>query len=583
MAMTRIAGGGRSALCASPTACARKASFYVWFLGARESPGVRGSGVVAPALVALLAQERDLEPLKVTLQVSDKGLKMIQVAPRRVGASSAETIKHFVPRHAVTYVAQQVAPDDDVVACVLLVHSAGGGGGGGGTGSGSAAGGNGSSGGGGSGGGGGNGGVASRAGGVLYVHAFRCDCADTAAYLAEQLQKGEEENKALESANFPPKALVDLPETHARILELESQFCDDPGSYSSATPSPQYLWSDGGGAAGENGPHRRSGGGGGGGKVTRPSGSSDQSSDGSSAQRDQISSLYDSLAAELREKLGAGRRGRWKRDRDHDGGGGGGGSNGGVGGGGGGGGGVGGVPAPLLFPPRDYNTVLRSCGKLDGIEERASRNLQDLMLSRTHSSALEQDSSGIGSDDAADSSPLATPERPSPTSHGGGGGGNGNSGQLSIAPADIGGHHTTNKTSHGGHPHSHQQQQQHVAAVTTTTAAATAMPTNNRTTDVRRNKSLLRLRDFGQRDEEEESLGAKHGHYGYVLVNVVVVDQSSDNLMMSSKHKVNNNKIPANKLLAPDSPSTTATSSHSTSSNNNNNNDIMINNKQSPI
>lgn len=58
----------------------QKASYYVWFLGAQEAKGLRGSKVLLPAIPKLLDRARIQEPLKVTLQISHKGLKIIQVS-----------------------------------------------------------------------------------------------------------------------------------------------------------------------------------------------------------------------------------------------------------------------------------------------------------------------------------------------------------------------------------------------------------------------------------------------------------------------------------------------------------------------
>lgn len=58
----------------------QKASYYVWFLGAQEARGLRGSRVLLPAIPRLVERSNEQEPLKVTLQVSHKGLKIIQVS-----------------------------------------------------------------------------------------------------------------------------------------------------------------------------------------------------------------------------------------------------------------------------------------------------------------------------------------------------------------------------------------------------------------------------------------------------------------------------------------------------------------------
>lgn len=48
----------------------KKQSFYVWFLGAQECRGLRDEHFVRPVLTYLLDREKEIEPTKVTLQVS---------------------------------------------------------------------------------------------------------------------------------------------------------------------------------------------------------------------------------------------------------------------------------------------------------------------------------------------------------------------------------------------------------------------------------------------------------------------------------------------------------------------------------
>lgn len=57
----------------------QKASYYVWFLGAEEAKGLRGHRVINSVLPYLIDRSRTQEPIKVTLQVSHKGIKIIQV------------------------------------------------------------------------------------------------------------------------------------------------------------------------------------------------------------------------------------------------------------------------------------------------------------------------------------------------------------------------------------------------------------------------------------------------------------------------------------------------------------------------
>ena len=63
----------------------KKSSYYVWFLGAKESRGLRGEEYIGPVVKHLVNREKDQEPIKVTLQVSNKGLKIVQnIQPKRV-------------------------------------------------------------------------------------------------------------------------------------------------------------------------------------------------------------------------------------------------------------------------------------------------------------------------------------------------------------------------------------------------------------------------------------------------------------------------------------------------------------------
>ncbi|KAI8128244.1 hypothetical protein FF38_08582 [Lucilia cuprina] len=114
----------------------QKASYYVWFLGAEEAKGLRGHRVINSVLPYLIDRSRTQEPIKVTLQVSHKGIKIIQ------GSS-----KHFIPHSAITSSVQT----DDIVACVLLLYN-----------------------------------PVTKC--PLHVHAYRCDSETTAEALNQQLQ-----------------------------------------------------------------------------------------------------------------------------------------------------------------------------------------------------------------------------------------------------------------------------------------------------------------------------------------------------------------------------------------------------------
>jgi len=276
----------------------KKSSYYVWFLGAKESKGLRGEEYIVPVVHYLTSKEKEQPPIKVTLQLSNKGLKIIQnVAGKRIHDQFRENVKHFIPHHAITCTVR----DEDVVSCILLIYN-----------------------------------PATAC--PVHVHSYRCDSPETAQMLHEQLQ-----------------ILVDRPENQKKFLEIESRLAEKgllQRNTSSAGSS--KLGSDG-----------RS--------VGRGSDSGAGSDKGSQLNpSEKIATMYDSLAAELREKLGA--------------------------------------KQPLLLPPRDYDTVNRSKGNIIGIDERKSLNPKvvgnaEVGLSRNvgHHESERGDSSakssGIGSDE----------------------------------------------------------------------------------------------------------------------------------------------------------------------------------------
>lgn len=149
----------------------KKQSYYVWFLGAKESKGLRGEEYIRPVLRHLVDKERELEPMKVTLQVSTKGIKIIQNVPRKNGKGSTKTeqIKHFIPHHAITCVMQESKPNDDVVCCILLIYN-----------------------------------PLTKC--PVHVHAYRCDSVETASTLRSQLQ-----------------ILIDRPENQKKFREIENR------------------------------------------------------------------------------------------------------------------------------------------------------------------------------------------------------------------------------------------------------------------------------------------------------------------------------------------------------------------------
>lgn len=136
----------------------KRSSYYVWFLGTKESKGLRGDQYVTPVLHYLLDAESSntLEhPSKVTLQVSPKGMKIIQIlsVPRKSSSSSllaslkSEQVKHHIPHDSITWVYQW----EDIICAILLLYNP-------------------------------------RTRCPVHVHAYRCDSTETADSLRRQLQ-----------------------------------------------------------------------------------------------------------------------------------------------------------------------------------------------------------------------------------------------------------------------------------------------------------------------------------------------------------------------------------------------------------
>ncbi|KAK0096042.1 hypothetical protein PV326_006672 [Microctonus aethiopoides] len=258
----------------------KKSSYYVWYLGAKDAKGV---DAMPGAIMYLLERERLQEPFKVTLQVSNKGLKIIQTV--HPGTSTKSAVKHLVPGYAVLAAVQR----EDVVAATLLLPNP-------------------------------------ATNNPVHIHAYRCDSVETAELLGGQL-----------------KALASHADNSSKITCLDNRIRSNLGSD---------------------------------GRSTRES----ESSEGSGEHRHipvQTATIYESLAAELRAKLGRGNSG------DND-------------------------VGPILLPPRDYDTVHRHRGNLAGIEFRRCLN-QTIVGSNT---AIERGgtrsaaSSGIGSDSAATPPPY---------------------------------------------------------------------------------------------------------------------------------------------------------------------------------
>ena len=295
-----------------------KSSYYVWFLGSRESKGLRGAEYIRPVVKHLLERNADV---KLTLQVSQKGLKIVHPPDKSKkrssdagsNTSSSDNSKQFVPHSSITCVMQSEAPNDDVVSCILLVSTPG-------------------------------------SDCPLFVHSYRCDSAETASLLRQQLQ-----------------ALVDKPENQAKYTEIESRLVEK-GLLPTRNSNGKFV------RAGSS--HSSAGGSklGSDGRSLGRSSDSGGSELNPSGPPDKLVTLYDSLAAELREKLN-------NPQNKHP---------------------------PLLLPPRDYDTMHRAHGNLNGVERRKALNpaiVGKLAAKKGGSTAnnvngTSDGSSGIGSDEA---------------------------------------------------------------------------------------------------------------------------------------------------------------------------------------
>ncbi|KOB66931.1 Uncharacterized protein OBRU01_20548 [Operophtera brumata] len=222
----------------------KKASYYVWFLGAQESRGLRGEEFAIPAIAALEERSRNLEPFKVTLQ----------------------TIKHFIPHGSITSAVVQ----GDVVACVLLLYNP----------------------------------VTGCPVHMLFTHL---------------------------------QALIDRPENQKKFADIERKLQMRGALPATKKPPDSSLGSE----------------------VSR------ESDSGSNEERC-VANLYDSLAAELKQKLSTGK-------------------------------------SPILLPPRDYDTVHRQKGNLSNIDTRRCLNQNIVGVNARRKLESSGGSSGIGKEDWAES------------------------------------------------------------------------------------------------------------------------------------------------------------------------------------
>ena len=183
-----------------------------------------------------------------------------------------ENVKHFIPHHAITCAVQAEKPNDDVVSCILLIYN-----------------------------------PATAC--PVHVHSYRCDSSETAGLLLDQLNtltsRPDNQKKFQEiEARLAEKGLLQRNSSSAGSSKVTSHNMQSDSLEHRCYCVLLQLGSDG-----------RS--------VGRGSDSGAGSDKGSQLNpTERMAGMYDSLAAELREKL-AGRE-------------------------------------PLLLPPRDYDTMHRN-------------------------------------------------------------------------------------------------------------------------------------------------------------------------------------------------------------------------------
>ncbi|KAL7300547.1 hypothetical protein TKK_0006544 [Trichogramma kaykai] len=357
----------------------KKSSYYVWYLGAREAKGVQA---MPDAIDYLLERERLQEPFKVTLQVSSKGLKIIQTV--HPGGSTRQAVKHLVPGHALLAAVQR----EDVVAATLLLPNP-------------------------------------ASNNPVHVHAYRCDSVETAELLGGQLKI-----LASHSAESLAARLGVPGNNNNGILGSGNGIngCTTTGTTTTTT--------NGGGSGSLDSRLQRGSAGnlGSDGRSTRES----ESSEGSGEHQTnrhlppiQSTTIYESLAAELRAKLG---RGNAAADCD---------------------------AGPILLPPRDYDTMHRARGNLAGIELRrclnqtiVGPNVTTTTTATTNNNNNNNNAAGQTTTTSQTQTPVITADNNRPTlatmNTGGGTGGT-----RSAASSGIGSDSAATPPPYQHHPHHH--------------------------------------------------------------------------------------------------------------------------------
>ncbi len=152
----------------------KKSQYYVWFLGSKESDGLRGRNYVVPIMRDLIKDSVSRLPNKITVQISEKGLKLVQSVPTvsKSGKVKTEVMKFYIPSHSITYGIIGPPPYNDVVATVLLVFNP-------------------------------------ETKCPIHVHCYRCDSPETAIIMHSNLQ-----------------ILINRPDSQIRISHLERRLVD---------------------------------------------------------------------------------------------------------------------------------------------------------------------------------------------------------------------------------------------------------------------------------------------------------------------------------------------------------------------
>ncbi|XP_064653269.1 uncharacterized protein LOC135503589 [Lineus longissimus] len=261
----------------------KKAQYYVCYLGWLESGGIRGHEFTDPVIYELLQrvrQQYNMAITKLTVQIGKKEIKLTQEMEK--GRTKVEKVKYpAIPAKDLTFACQGPAPDDDIVAAIYLGYNP----------------------------------QTRRA---VHVHVYRCDSPETAARMVGHLSQ-----------------LIDLPDHKNRLVKVEKEL-EQKGfvsGHSQGRPPPQILHRDSSDSTNSgsdrvdgnsvipilNGRHKAG-----------STGSSGGSGAGSEGKEAPTLPAYDSVAAELRDKL-------QRRNKQ----------------------------IPILLPPRDYDTISRSHGKVD--------------------------------------------------------------------------------------------------------------------------------------------------------------------------------------------------------------------------